>query len=151
MAAMDDPVAVVRRAIEALDRNDTAQLRVLFAPDYVEHPLWHQPLPLPGDDSQPILDRYEQLQSNAEADFAESRTTIDEQFACGDRVVTAFTAQATHRKSGTPVTFRGITIDRVVDGKIVETWSSFDRLGLLQQLGTVAPSRQLFEQAGLTV
>ena len=151
MAAPDDPVVVIRRAIEAYDRDDNAQLRMLFAPDHVEHLLWHQPLPLPGDDSQPLLDRYEQLNANAQADFGESRTTIDEQFACGDRVVTAFTVQATHRKSGSPVSFHGITIDRVVDGKIVETWSSLDRLGLLQQLGTVASSRELFEQAGLTM
>ena len=151
MAASEDPVAVVRRVIDAVDRNDGAQLRALFAPDHVEHLLWHEPLPLPGDDSQPLLDRYDQLNANAQADFGDSRTTIEEQFACGDRVVTAFTAHSTHRQSGTPVTFRGITIDRVVDGKIVETWSSTDRLGLLQQLGTVAPSRQLFAQAGLTM
>jgi ketosteroid isomerase-like protein len=151
VAATDDPVAVVNAVIDAVDRNDTTQLRVLFAPDHVEHLLWHEPLPLPGDDSQPLLDRYDQLTANAQADFTESRTTIDEQFACDDRVVTAFTAQATHRKSGTPVTFRGITIDRVVDGKIVETWGSQDRLGLLQQLGTVASSRELFAQAGLTM
>jgi ketosteroid isomerase-like protein len=151
MATIDDPVAVVRRALDAYDRDDAAQLRGLFAPDHVEHLLWHEPLPLPGDASQPLLDRYEQVNANAQADFAESRTAIDEQFACGDRVVTAFTLRATHRKSGTPVAFRGITIDRVVDGKIVETWSSVDRLGLLQQLGTVAPSRQLFEEAGLTL
>ena len=151
MAATDDPVSVVRRVLDALDREDTAQLRVLFAPDHVEHLLWHSPLPLPGDDSQPLLDRYEQLDANAKADFADSRTEINEQFACGDRVVTAFTVHATHRKSGTPVTFRGISIDRVADGQIVETWSSMDRLGLLQQLGAVAPTRELFEQAGLTL
>ena len=151
MGATDDPVAVVNRAIEAYDRDDATQLRSLFAPDHVEHLLWHQPLPLPGDDSQPLLDRYEQLNANAQADFADSRTTIDEQFACGDRVVTAFTVQATHRTSGTPVTFRGISIDRVVAGKIAETWACSDRLGLLQQLGTVASSPELFEQAGLTL
>ena len=117
----------------------------------MEHLLWHEPLPLPGDDSQPLHDRYDQLNPNAQADFGDSRTTIDEQFACADRVVTEFTAHSTHRQSGTPVMFRGITIDRVVDGKIVETWGSSDRLGPFQQLGTVAPSRQLFEQAGLTM
>ena len=151
MAASEDPVAVVRRVIDAVDQNDGAQLRALFAPDHVEHLLWHEPLPLPGDDSPPLLDRYDQRNVNAQADFAESRTTIDEQFACGDRVVTAFMVQATHRPSGRPVTIRGLGIDRVVEGKIVESWSSLDRLGLLQQLGTVAPSRQLFEQAGLTL
>jgi ketosteroid isomerase-like protein len=151
MATSDDPIAVVRRIIDAYERDDTAQLRTLYAADHVEHLLWHQPLPLPGDDTQPLLDRYEQANANALADFGQTRTTIEEQFACGDRVVTALAMHATHQKSGTPVTFRGITIDRVVNGQIVETWSSLDRLGLLQQLGTVASSRELFAQAGLTL
>lgn len=30
---------------------------------------------------------------------------------------------------------RGITIERIKDGKIVERWVSQDRLGLMQQLG----------------
>jgi predicted ester cyclase len=31
----------------------------------------------------------------------------------------------------------GITIDRIVGGKIVESWNNWDTLGLLQQLGVV--------------
>ena len=31
----------------------------------------------------------------------------------------------------------GMTIDRVVDGRIVETWNSWDTFGLLQQLGAI--------------
>lgn len=61
------------------------------------------------------------------------------------------TIHATHQKSGTQVTLRGIAIVRVINGQIVETWSSMDRLGLLHQLGTVASSCELFEQAGLTL
>jgi len=153
MAARDDPVAVVRRVLDAVDRHDPGPLRDLFAPEHVEHVLWHEPWPLPGDDA-PLLrdhnDHDEQLNANDQADVVESRTTIDEQFACGDRVVTVFSVQARHRPSGRPVTIRGIGIDRVVEGKIVESWSSLDRLGLLQQLGIVAPSRQLFAHAGVT-
>jgi predicted ester cyclase len=144
LAPSDDPITVVRRVIDAYERNDDAQLRTLYAADHVEHLLWHQPLPLLGDDTQPLLDRYEQANVNALADFGQTQTTIEEQFVCGDRVVTVLTMHATHQKSGTPVTFRGIAIDRVVDGQIVETWSRTDRVGLLQQLGTVAPSRELF-------
>jgi hypothetical protein len=29
----------------------------------------------------------------------------------------------------------GITIERFADGKVVESWRSMDRLGLLQKLG----------------
>lgn len=32
----------------------------------------------------------------------------------------------------------GITIDRIADGKIVESWGNFDQLGLWQQIGLLA-------------
>jgi hypothetical protein len=35
------------------------------------------------------------------------------------------------------VTVTGITIDRIVGGKLVESWASWDFLGMLQQLGVV--------------
>ncbi len=34
-----------------------------------------------------------------------------------------------------------IATARIVDGKIQETWNSWDELGLLQQLGVVQPAR----------
>jgi predicted ester cyclase len=37
----------------------------------------------------------------------------------------------------------GITIKRVSDGKIVEAWTNFDALGMMQQLGMIPePSQQ---------
>jgi predicted ester cyclase len=35
------------------------------------------------------------------------------------------------------VSWLGITIDRVVDGKIVENWVSWDMAGMLEQLGAI--------------
>jgi ketosteroid isomerase-like protein len=120
----DANLAVVRRAIDASDRGDAAALRELFAADHVERPHHHQPLPLPGDDTQPTLDRYEQADANARADFPDVRTTIEEQFACGDRVVTIWTARGIHARSGTTAEVRGVSVDWVAGGKIVESWVS---------------------------
>lgn len=39
--------------------------------------------------------------------------------------------------TGRPVEFWGITIARVVDGKLVEGWNCFDFLSMYQQLGWV--------------
>jgi hypothetical protein len=62
----------------------------------------------------------------------------------GDRVVTRWTARGTHRgelmgipPTGKPVTMTGITINRLEGGKVVEDWTVFDQLGLLQQLGAI--------------
>ena len=39
--------------------------------------------------------------------------------------------------TGKPVTITGMWLDRVEDGHIVESWTNWDTLGLLQQLGWV--------------
>ena len=100
MTTTDDAIAVVRRAIDAYERGDDAQLRTLYVADHAEPLLWHQPSPLPGDDTQPLLDRYEQANANALAASGQSRTTIEEQFACGDQVVTVLTMQAPPKRAG---------------------------------------------------
>jgi steroid delta-isomerase-like uncharacterized protein len=76
--------------------------------------------------------------------FPDVRLTIDDQIAEGDRVVTRWTARGTHQAElfGIPATGRqstvtGMTIDRIVDGRIAESWTNWDTLGLLQQLGAL--------------
>ena len=76
--------------------------------------------------------------------FPDGRITIDEQLAEGDLVATRWTGRGTHQgemmgipPTGKQVTVSGITISRVKNGKVVEEWSNWDTLGMLQQLGVV--------------
>jgi len=76
--------------------------------------------------------------------FPDLSMSFDEQVADGDRVVTRWTAGGTHQGAlqGIPATGRsarisGIFIHRLSDGIVTESWASFDRLGLLQQLGVI--------------
>ena len=39
--------------------------------------------------------------------------------------------------TGKETTVTGVTIDKIKDGKIVESWNNWDTLGLMQQLGVV--------------
>jgi steroid delta-isomerase-like uncharacterized protein len=79
--------------------------------------------------------------------FPDLHVTVDDVVAEGDRVVTRFTARATHRgelmgipPTGKTVTLRGVHVDRVQDGRIAERWETVDLLALLRELGaTVAP------------
>ena len=78
------------------------------------------------------------------AAFPDVHITIDDQIAEGDKVVTRWTAIGTHKGGlmGVPptnkrATVTGIAIDRYQGGKVVESWTSYDMLGLLQQLGVV--------------
>jgi steroid delta-isomerase-like uncharacterized protein len=76
--------------------------------------------------------------------FPDLRFTIEDQIAEGNMVATRFTGTgtqegdlpdlpATHKRT----TVGGVTIDRIENGKIVETWVYWDALGLMQQLGAV--------------
>ena len=73
--------------------------------------------------------------------FPDLKITIDEIVADKDKVAWKWTAHATHQGEifGIPptneiVTFSGIIIDKIIDGKIVKRWGIWDRLGLKQQL-----------------
>lgn len=74
--------------------------------------------------------------------FPDGHTTVEDQISEGDRVAYRWTFRGTHRGEllGIPptdeqVTITGITVDRISGGKIEEEWNTFDRLGMLQQLG----------------
>lgn len=76
--------------------------------------------------------------------FPDLRVTIEQQVAEGEYVTTRWTARGTHRgdlfgmtATGKQATVTGITIDRIVDGRFVESWTNWDTLGLMQQLGVV--------------
>lgn len=67
--------------------------------------------------------------------------TVDDVIAEGDRVVIRWTLRGTAQgESGpVPVTFTGIDIFRIADGKLAELWQITDDLGLQAQLaGTPA-------------
>jgi hypothetical protein len=77
--------------------------------------------------------------------FPDIETTIDDMVADGDKVVTRWTNRGTHRAewmgaapTGRQVTYTGISIDRIVAGRVVETWRNSDQLGLLKQIGAVS-------------
>lgn len=81
--------------------------------------------------------------------FPDVAFNIDDQIAEGDKVVMRYTITGTHKgefldiePTSKSVKMTGIAIHRISDGKIVEIWSNWDMLGLIQQLGVVPLSRQ---------
>ncbi len=96
--------------------------------------------PLPGMGSG--LEDYKQFAAMLRSAFPDLDNTIEDTFASGDRVVQRWTASGTHKGElfGTPatgreVTFPGVTIYKVEDGKIQTDWTVADLLGMMQQLG----------------
>ena len=128
----DDAIGVVRRYIQQVwnERSEEA-LERLVGPGYVGHS--------PGGQHDPGgPDGYRRTLLAA---FPDLVVTLDDAFAAGDRVAARITLRGTHlgvygglEPSGRRVTWTGISIFRVEDGRIVESWSERDRLGLRRQL-----------------
>ena len=79
------------------------------------------------------------------AGFPDYQTVIDDLFAEGDKVAARITMSGTNTGSfmgipptGKHVSFTGMYIARIADGKIVEHWGEEDGVSLLQQLGVLS-------------
>jgi predicted ester cyclase len=78
------------------------------------------------------------------AGFPDYQTTIDDLLAEGDKVAARITMSGTNAGSflgipptGRQVSFTGMYIARIENGKIVEHWGEEDGISLLQQLGVL--------------
>ena len=76
--------------------------------------------------------------------FPDVHFTIDDQIAEGDKVMTRWSAEGTHKgelaglpATGKSSTVTGISVNRLVNGKIAESWGIFDEFGMMQQLGVI--------------
>ena len=76
--------------------------------------------------------------------FPDYAGTNVEQIAEGEKVANRFVFLGTHlgefegvTPTGKRIEFIGHSIDRVVEGKIAESWVEMDMLGVMQQLGAV--------------
>ena len=131
--------AIVRREIEELF-NHTGNLDVaeeVYAPDFVGHDPT-MPQDLHG------MEAARQFAAEMRSAFPDLSCTIEEQIAEGDRVATRWVASGTHEgelmgisPTGNRVTVAGMTIDRIADGQIAETWDTYDALGMMQQVGAI--------------
>jgi steroid delta-isomerase-like uncharacterized protein len=77
--------------------------------------------------------------------FPDTDLVVEDAFAVNDKVAVRWTATGTHRgdglgipATGKRIRITGITIARIVDGKVVEGWDNWDRLGMLEQIGAYA-------------
>lgn len=77
--------------------------------------------------------------------FPDFHTTIEDQVAEGDKVVTRWRARGTHEgefrgiaPTGNEIEITGIGIFRFSGGKVVESWDNFDQLGMMRQLGAIS-------------
>lgn len=77
--------------------------------------------------------------------FPDLHFTLEDLLVQGDKVVARWTCGGTHQgvfrgmaPTGKRVTFTGVTISRIAQGKIVEQWTAEDGVSLYQQLGILS-------------
>lgn len=135
MSADTNKEIVRRLGVEPWEGN-VGVIDELVAPGYVGHD--------PAGPDQRGPEGVKEFVTGYLAAFPDGRITIDEQIAEGDVVASRWTGRGTHQgelmgipATGKQVTVSGITISRVENGKVVEEWTNWDTLGMLQQLGAV--------------
>lgn len=91
------------------------------------------------------LDGFKEYVNMVRAAFPDFHNSIEELIAEGDKVVARLTYSGTHRgelfgiaPTGRRVTYSGIAIFRIAEGKISDGWVIGDTLGLMKQLGAIA-------------
>ena len=135
--------ATFRRYVEAVGNAGNLDL----ADDVFDRYLAHQP-----DGS--VLERgpedVKRFMGEFRSAFPDFHSTIEDQIAEGDRVVTRWRMRGTHQgefrgiaPTGKELDITGIGIFRFSDGKVVESWDNFDQLGMMRQLGMVPEPGQL--------
>ncbi len=138
--SVEENKAVVRRFIEAGNniQGDTSKIQAFIDEFIASNHIHHTPT---GDTN---LEQTTQFYNMVFTAFPDLMYTINDIVAEGDRVVIRVTNTATHKgvfqgipPTGKQISFTGVDIFRVTDGKIQEEWSSPDVLGLMQQLGAI--------------
>jgi steroid delta-isomerase-like uncharacterized protein len=134
---MSDQLAASKRVIEeAFNQGNLDVINEVCTEDFVAHD------PLSGDQDREASKASMGTYRNA---FPDLHFTIEDAFEAGDKVVIRWTGvgtfenelmglQPTHER-GEAVS--GITIDRFEAGKIAESWTSWDTLQLMKDIGAV--------------
>ena len=133
--------AVVRRAFDEIAQGNLDVADEIIAPEYVRHDLAGGP-----DAHGP--DGVKRLIAGLRTAFPDIKTTIEDIFADGEKVVVRFSVRGTHSgpfmgiaPTGREAIWCGVNIYRVSGGRIRETWQLADGLGILRQLGAAPGGR----------
>ena len=131
--------ALIRRVVEEVySQGKVDAVDRYYAPDWV----MHDAPPNAGGDREALKEVIRVIRGG----FPDASSRIELVLAEGDLVASRTTAEGTHTReyfgiapTGKRVTFRQINIDRIRDGKIVESWSESFGQGFHYQLTGKAP------------
>ena len=131
---------LAREAILSLSSGDLGAVDQIYAPNYVHHQHHHpnDPRDLHG------VEAMKTFATELREAFPDFHDSIDIQLAEDELVATRVTSRGTHKgtflgvePTNKELSWTGTTIDRISEGKIVESWTNWDMMGMMQQLGVV--------------
>jgi steroid delta-isomerase-like uncharacterized protein len=139
MLTPEENKARVRSAFEEfINKQNLAAVPEYVAPNFVGH--------YPGFPPVQGVEGFTQFLSMYNTAFGNSRVTIEDIIAEGDKVAVRLTFRATHTgefagipPTGKQITLSAINFFQILDGKAVEQWVVQDDLGMMQQLGVMPP------------
>lgn len=126
---------LARQVMTALDDRDLDTVLKYYAPECQFHGWGPETLNTAG---------YKAAMGAILDAFPDSRFSVEELVAEGERVAIRHTLRGTHQAefqgipaTGNPILVNAIVIIRFENGKAVELWLNADFMGLIQQLGAV--------------
>ena len=126
-----------RRFTELFSSGDEALADEILSPDVVFHGT-------AGDGELRGIDAVKSFLAEYRRAFPDAHSTVEDQIAEDDKVVTRWRARGTHRGPLGPIAppdrefeIDGVTIERIAGGRIAEVWVARDELGLRGQLGVL--------------
>ena len=118
--------SVFRKLVDIYAAGDVSALDEVVAPNYVGHPS-------AGDRDLEGL-RQSILYFHNLFIYTGDSFRIEDQLVDREKVVTRMTANVLIRETGEPVTMLGINIARIVDGKLVEEWNTWEQTKATEKL-----------------
>lgn len=127
--------AVIRRLVDGLNARDETIVDATYAADYVGHDA-DRPKPRTVDDLHAVLAQF------LTTVVPDGRYATRHLLADGDLVLWHWTFTGTHRgefmgvaPTGKRLSFGGVNLFRLADGKVVEDWVYRDTVGFMRQMG----------------
>jgi predicted ester cyclase len=141
--SLEENKATIRRYTEACNKRNLALLDELVSPDY-----FHSALQLRG------WEGYKQFEIMLWKAFPDLHETNEDIMAEGDKVCYRIKLAGTHTgelrgfphpsgkkmvlpPTGKKFTITGVSIKRIVDSKIIESWAVYDLLDIYKQRGVI--------------
>src|SRR5215210_1329735 len=134
MSAAEENKAIFRRYAEEVGNQHNFEI----VDEIFERYIAHQP---DGSTLERGPQDVKRFQREFHSAFSNFRISIEDQIAEGDKVVSHYTIRGTHQgdfrglaPTGKEIEIKGVTTFRFSpEGKVVETWDSYDQLSLMRQ------------------